>query len=223
MPSISRISSAERCCSGSRPTSSTSRARSSRRCASSIGSCSGLRDSSKISAAGRHRPAQVVDAAVVGDAVQPRAHVHRARVGAQRAVGAHEHVLQHVLGVLTRAGAQHLAHVGEQALAVAVVDHPERVVVAGRGTAPATARPIAASAVAARAGVGPGRLLRGERTLPLSPTLTTQSGEELLSMLLRILWPCQTRSTSAPASRYRSKRSNCAPAAPPGQAVSTRT
>ena len=47
---------------------------------------------------------------------------------AQRAVGADEHVLQHVLGVLPRAGAQHLAHVGEQPLAIAVVDRAERVV-----------------------------------------------------------------------------------------------
>ena len=79
---------------------------------------------------GRDRAAQVVDAAVVGDAVEPRAHVHLAVVGAQRAVGADEHVLQHVLGVLARAGAQHLAHVGEQPLAIAVVDRPERVVAA---------------------------------------------------------------------------------------------
>ena len=50
-------------------------------------------------------------------------------VVAQRAVGAQEDVLQDVLGVRARA-AQHLARVGEQALAVAVVDGPERVVVA---------------------------------------------------------------------------------------------
>ena len=131
MPSISRISSAERCCSGRRPTSSTSRRRSSRRWASSTGSCSGVRDISKISAAGGIGPAQLVDAAVVGDAVEPGAHVHRAVVGAQGAVGAHEHVLQHVLGVLARAGREHLAHVGEQPLAVAVVDDAERLVVAG--------------------------------------------------------------------------------------------
>ena len=51
-------------------------------------------------------------------------------VGAQRAVGPHEHVLHHVLGVLARAGGEHLAHVGEQPLAVAVVEDPERVLVA---------------------------------------------------------------------------------------------
>ena len=49
-----------------------------------------------------HRAAQVVDAAVVGDAVEPGAHVDRALVGAQRPERAHEDVLQHVLGVLAR-------------------------------------------------------------------------------------------------------------------------
>jgi hypothetical protein len=73
----------------------------------------------------------VVDATVVGDAVQPRPHVHVAPVGAQRSVGADEDVLQHVLGVLARSRAQHLTHIGEQPLAVAVVDHPERLVAAG--------------------------------------------------------------------------------------------
>ena len=79
----------------------------------------------------RRRAAQVVDAAVVGDPVQPGAQVDLALVGAQRAVGADEHVLHHVLGVLARAGGEHLAHVGEQPLAVAVVDRAERVVAAG--------------------------------------------------------------------------------------------
>ena len=54
-----------------------------------------------------------------------------ALVGAQGAVGAHEHVLQHVLGVLTRTCAQHLAHVREQPLAITVVDRAERLVAAG--------------------------------------------------------------------------------------------
>jgi hypothetical protein len=78
----------------------------------------------------RDRAAQVVDAAVVGDAVEPRAHVHLAVVGAQGAERADEHVLHDVLGVLPCAGREHLAHVGEQPLAVAVVQHVERVVVA---------------------------------------------------------------------------------------------
>ena len=80
---------------------------------------------------GRHRAAQVVDAAVVGDAVQPRPHVDLARVGPQRAVRADVDVLQHVLGILARPRAQHLPDVGEQALAIAVVDHAERVVAPG--------------------------------------------------------------------------------------------
>jgi hypothetical protein len=80
---------------------------------------------------GRDGPPQVVDAAVVGDAVQPRPHLHRPVVRAQRPVGAHEDVLQHVLGVLARRAREHLAHVGEQALAVAVVQRAERLGAAG--------------------------------------------------------------------------------------------
>ena len=79
----------------------------------------------------RRRAAQVVDAAVVRDAVQPGAQVHLAPVGAQRPVGAHEHVLHDVLGVLARAGGEHLAHVREQPLPVAVVDRAERLLAAG--------------------------------------------------------------------------------------------
>jgi hypothetical protein len=77
------------------------------------------------------RAAQVVDAAVVGDPVEPGTDVDVARVGPQGSVRAHEHVLQEVLGVLPRAAPQHLAHVGEQALAVAVVDDAERLVAPG--------------------------------------------------------------------------------------------
>ena len=54
-----------------------------------------------------------------------------ALVGAQRSVRADEDVLEHVLGVLARTRAQHLAHVGEQPLAVAVVDDAERLVAPG--------------------------------------------------------------------------------------------
>ena len=56
--------------------------------------------------------------------------MHGAFVGAQRPVGTHEHVLQYVFGVLARSAPQHLAHVREQALAIAVMDHAERLVVA---------------------------------------------------------------------------------------------
>ena len=79
---------------------------------------------------GRHGLAQMVDAAVVRDAVQPGAQRHRPVVDAQRGVGAQEDVLQRVLGVLARA-AEHLAGVDEQPLAVAVVDDAEGRVVAG--------------------------------------------------------------------------------------------
>ena len=79
---------------------------------------------------GRHGLAQMVDAAVVRDAVQPGAQRHRAVADAQRGVGAQEDVLQRVLGVLARA-AEHLAGVDEQPLAVAVVDDAEGRVVAG--------------------------------------------------------------------------------------------
>ena len=80
---------------------------------------------------GGHGAAQVVDAAVVGDAVEPGAHVDRPRVGPQRPERAHEDVLQHVLGVLARPRREHLADVGEQPLAVAVVEDVERLVRAG--------------------------------------------------------------------------------------------
>ena len=77
-----------------------------------------------------HGAAEVVDAAVVRNAVQPRPQRDRPLVGAQRAVRPQEDVLEHVLGVAARA-AEHLARVGEQPLAVPIVDRPERVVVAG--------------------------------------------------------------------------------------------
>ena len=73
----------------------------------------------------------MVDAPVVRDAVEPRAHVDLALVVAQRAEGADEDVLQHVLRVLARVAGEHLAHVGEQALAIAVVQDTEGVVRAG--------------------------------------------------------------------------------------------
>jgi hypothetical protein len=78
----------------------------------------------------RDRTAQVVDAAVVGHAVQPGLQDDRAIVHAQRVVGAQEHVLQRVLGIRARPG-EHLARVREQAGPVAVVDDAEGVVAAG--------------------------------------------------------------------------------------------
>ena len=72
---------------------------------------------------------EFVDAAVVGHPVEPGPQRKLAAVSAQAGVGPHEDVLQRVLGVL--AMRQHLARVGEQPLPVAVVNHPEGVVVAG--------------------------------------------------------------------------------------------
>ena len=79
---------------------------------------------------GRRRPAQLIDAAVVRDAVQPRAQGDRTIVGPHGAVGTQEDVLQRVLGVGARAG-QHLPHISEQALPVTIVDDPKGLVVAG--------------------------------------------------------------------------------------------
>ena len=103
MPSISRMSSAERCCSGSRPTSLHELAQ----VLAALGLLDRVvqrlaRDLEDVGGE-RHRAPQMVDAAVVGDAVEPRAQVDVPVVGAQRAVGADEDVLQHVLGVLARA------------------------------------------------------------------------------------------------------------------------
>jgi len=71
----------------------------------------------------------MVDAAVVRDAVQPGAQRQRAVARAQRGVRPQEDVLEGVLGVLTRA-VEHLTGVGEQPLAVAIVDDAERRLVA---------------------------------------------------------------------------------------------
>nr|WP_228430995.1 hypothetical protein [Baekduia soli] len=67
--------------------------------------------------ADRRLLAQVVQAAVARDAVQPRPHVDRAVVGEHRVEGGGEDLLQHVLGVL--AGAEHVPAEREQAGLVA--------------------------------------------------------------------------------------------------------
>ena len=78
---------------------------------------------------GRHRAPEFVHAAVVRDPIQPGAQAQLAAIGQQARICADEHVLEHVLGVgmLPR---EHLAHVGEQPRAVAIVNDPERVLVA---------------------------------------------------------------------------------------------
>ena len=75
------------------------------------------------------RAAELVDAAVVRHAVQPRPQGDVAIARPQPGIRPHEHVLQCILGVLPGPG-QHLPGVGEQPLAIAVVDHPEGIVMA---------------------------------------------------------------------------------------------
>ena len=78
----------------------------------------------------RRGPAQLVDAPVVRHPVEPGAQSQLAVVGAQ----ARSRRGRRCPGARPRrpgGAGQHLARVGEQPLAVAVVDHPERLVVAG--------------------------------------------------------------------------------------------
>jgi hypothetical protein len=77
----------------------------------------------------RRRAAQLVDAAVVGNPVEPGPERELTVVRAQPRIRSHEDVLQGVLGVL--AVSEHLPRVREQPLPVAVVNHPEGVIVAG--------------------------------------------------------------------------------------------
>ena len=76
------------------------------------------------------RASELIDAAVVGDAVQPRSQRELAITGPQARICADEDVLQRVLGVVPGTG-QHLARVGKQALAIAIVDDLERLIVTG--------------------------------------------------------------------------------------------
>jgi len=78
---------------------------------------------------GRRRPAELVDATVVGDSEEPGSKRQLLVGGPQTRIRANEHVLEGVLGIL--ATRQHLPRIGEQALVVALVDGPEGLVVAG--------------------------------------------------------------------------------------------
>jgi hypothetical protein len=71
--------------------------------------------------------AEMVQAAVAGDPVEPGARVDRAVVGADGIEGGGEHLLKHVLGVLL--GAEHVAAEGEQAGLVALDQRLESAVV----------------------------------------------------------------------------------------------
>ena len=73
------------------------------------------------------RPAEVVEAAVARDAIEPGACVDRTLVRADRVEGGGEHLLQHVLGVLR--GAEHVAAEGEQPRVVAVHERLEGAMV----------------------------------------------------------------------------------------------
>ena len=74
------------------------------------------------------RPPKVVQAAVPGDAVEPRPHVDGPRVGQHRRVRVDEDLLEHVLGILRRA--QHVPAEGQEARLVAVHESLEGSVVA---------------------------------------------------------------------------------------------
>ena len=65
----------------------------------------------------------MVEAAVAGNPVEPRAQVDLALVGQHRFVGVYEDLLQDVFGIL--GGAQHLAAEAEQPSLVAVDDRLE--------------------------------------------------------------------------------------------------
>ena len=74
--------------------------------------------------ADRLDPAQVVEAAVAGDPVQPRSDVDRAIVGQDRVEGGRHHLLHHVLCVL--AASEQMPAEGEQPHLVARQQHLER-------------------------------------------------------------------------------------------------
>jgi hypothetical protein len=79
--------------------------------------------------AGGSWPPQIVDAAIVRHPVQPRPQCELPVGCPQAGIGADEDVLKSVLRVVARAG-QHLPRVGEQSLAIAVVDDAKGVLAA---------------------------------------------------------------------------------------------
>jgi hypothetical protein len=74
-----------------------------------------------------HGLAQVVEAAVAGDPVQPRPHVEVPLVSEDRVVSGDEDLLEDVLGVLSRG--KHVLAEREQARVVALEQHLERALV----------------------------------------------------------------------------------------------
>src|SRR5204862_3035243 len=81
--------------------------------------------------AGAGRAAQVVEAAVARDPVEPRARVDRPAVGDHRVEGGGEDLLEHVLGVLRRV--QHVTAEREQARLIALYERLECPVLALAG------------------------------------------------------------------------------------------
>ena len=65
----------------------------------------------------------------MGHSIQPRTQRKIPIAGSQAGVGAHKNVLKGVLGILPTG--QHLPRIGEQPLAIPVVNDPECLVVAG--------------------------------------------------------------------------------------------
>ena len=127
--SISRSSSAVRWVSGRSCTSATIWRNSSRRWTVSAVVTPPSRSKTSIeSRPVGDRAAQVVQAAVARDPVEPRARVDRPVVGEHRVERGGEDLLQHVLGVLGRA--EHVAAEGEQPRLVALEERVEGAVVA---------------------------------------------------------------------------------------------
>jgi hypothetical protein len=78
----------------------------------------------------RRWAAELIDAAVVRDPIEPRPQGQLGVAGAQAGVRANEHLLESVLGIRSRAG-QHLPRVREQPLSIPIVDRLECLVVPG--------------------------------------------------------------------------------------------
>ena len=75
--------------------------------------------------------AQVVQRAVARNSIQPRAHVDRPLIGQDRVERGREHLLQDILGILTRA--EHVAAERQQARLVARAQNLERGVLSAPG------------------------------------------------------------------------------------------
>ena len=84
----------------------------------------------RVAQLGRCGPPELIDAAVVGDPVKPRPQGEVPVACAQAFVGAHEHVLERILGI-GHPSREHLAHIGQQARPVAIVNYAKCLVATG--------------------------------------------------------------------------------------------